>query len=163
MSQHVYEHSCNYVIGPHAMFHVSRLYSKVSSSKSMPLVSPVWEYFKIVCGKKVCCKLCVPPATTTLCVCVCMRACVLACVHGSSDACISLCVCAQIIRYSIVTETTIRIAKITICFNTIYFPWPSKITLFCVALFCNILLAPSLLQMILQATTSKVVQMNVKL
>ena len=46
--------------------------------------------------KKVRCKLCVPPATTTLCVCV----------------------CTPIIRYSMVKEATIQIAKITIRFST---------------------------------------------
>ena len=35
-------------------------------SKSRPLRSPVWEFFEIVSEKKVRCKLCVPPATTTL-------------------------------------------------------------------------------------------------
>ena len=48
----------------------------VSSSKSTPLRSPVWEYFKIVGERRVCCMLCVPPATTILCVCVCVHACV---------------------------------------------------------------------------------------
>ena len=66
MSQHVYEYPCNYIIGPHVMFHVSRSYSMASSSKSRPLRSPVWDYFEIVGEKKVRCKLRMPPATTTL-------------------------------------------------------------------------------------------------
>ena len=53
-----------YVIGPHVTFHVSR--SINMASKSRPLRSPVWAYFEIVGEKKVRCKLCVPPATTTL-------------------------------------------------------------------------------------------------
>ena len=135
MSQHVYEYPRNYVIGPYMMFHVSRSYSKVSSSKSMPLRSPVWEYFEIVCEKKVHCKLCVPPAITTLCVCAhvrvcacvhvhlrayvlaCVCACVRVCLCACMDACISVCVCATIIRYLIVKETTIRIAKINYSFQ----------------------------------------------
>ena len=36
------------------------------ASKSTPLRSPVREYFEIVGEKKVRCKLCVPPVTTTL-------------------------------------------------------------------------------------------------
>ena len=36
-----------------------------SCVKSRPLRSPVWDYFEIS-GEKVHCKLCVPPATTTL-------------------------------------------------------------------------------------------------
>ena len=36
------------------------------ASKSRPLRSPVWAYFETVGEKKVRCKLCVPPATTTL-------------------------------------------------------------------------------------------------
>ena len=36
------------------------------ASKSRPLRSPVWAYFEIAGEKKVRCKLCVPPATTTL-------------------------------------------------------------------------------------------------
>ena len=99
MSQHVYEYPHNYIIGPHVVFHVSQSYSKVSSSKSMSLRSPVWEYFEIVGEKKIRCKLCMSPATTTLCVCL----------HACMDPMhASLCVCVHnIIRYSIVTETTI--------------------------------------------------------
>ena len=47
------------------MFHMSRSYSMVNSSKSRPLRSAVWKYIKIVGEKKVQCKLYVPPATTT--------------------------------------------------------------------------------------------------
>ena len=96
MSQHVhvYEYPCN-------RFHVSRSYSMASSSKSMPLGSPVQEYFKIVDKIKVHCHL-----PQVLCVFVCMRVCVLAacvlacvctCVHvclrACMDACICVCVC----------------------------------------------------------------------
>ena len=71
MSQRVYKYPCNYIIGPHVMFHVSRSYSTsvASSSKSShsrPLRSPVWDNFEVVGEKKVRYKLCVPPATTTL-------------------------------------------------------------------------------------------------
>ena len=119
MSQHIYKYPCNYVIGPHLMFHVSQLYSKASSSKSTrrPLRSSVREYFEIICEKKVHCKLCMSPATTTLCVCMRACACVCACMHAWIR-CMRLCVCAQIIRYLIVKEATIRIAKITIRFST---------------------------------------------
>ncbi len=64
MSQHTYEYPGNYVTGPHVMLHMSRSINMVS--KSRPLRSPVWDYFEIVGEKKVHCKLCVPPATTTL-------------------------------------------------------------------------------------------------
>ena len=92
MSQHVYEYPRNYVIGPHVMFHVSRSFSKASSSKSMPLRSPVWEYFEVVCEKKVRCKLCMPPAITTLCVCAHARMCT--CVHVHLRVYVLACVCA---------------------------------------------------------------------
>ena len=105
MSQRVYEYPCNYVISPHVMFHLSRLYSMASSSKSWPFRGPVWEYFEIVGEKKVRCKLCVPPLLPVhACMCACMRA----WMHAS------VCVCAPIIRYLIIQEATIRIAKITI-------------------------------------------------
>ena len=78
----IFEYPCNYVIGPHVMFHMSRSYSMVSSSKSMPLRSPVWEYLEIVGEKKVRWKLCAP-ATTTLCVCVC--ACVCVCLRACTN------------------------------------------------------------------------------
>ena len=51
----------------------------------MPLKSPVREYFEIVGEKKVRCKLCAPPATTTLCVCV----------HAWMHACVCVCVCTN--------------------------------------------------------------------
>lgn len=35
-------------------------------SKPRPLRSPVWDYLEIISEKMVRCKLCVPPATTTL-------------------------------------------------------------------------------------------------
>ena len=88
MSQHVYEYPYSYIIGPHVMFHMSQLYSMASWSKSLPVRSPVWGYFETVGEKKVHCKLCVPPATTTLCVCACMR-----CLRACVDAWISVCVC----------------------------------------------------------------------
>ena len=94
MSQHVYEYPRNYVIGPHVMFHVSRSYSKASSSKSMPLRNPVWEYFKIVCEKKVRCKLCMPPAITTLCVCAHAHMCT--CVHVHLRVYVLACVCVLV-------------------------------------------------------------------
>ena len=106
MSQHIYEYPCNYIIGPHVMFHGSQSYS---TSKSMPLRSPVWEYFKIVGEKKVRSKLCMPPATSTLCVCMraCVLACVCTCVHAVLHASLYVCVCTLIIQYSIVKEANI--------------------------------------------------------
>ena len=114
------------------MFHVSQI-SMVSSSRSRPLRSPVWDYFEIVGEKKVRCKLCVPPASTTL------------AYHGGTtsmqshlsshhpdeygesskgsgsqrklDSFVRAKKC-PIIRYLIVKEATIRIAKITIRFST---------------------------------------------
>ena len=50
------------------------------------------EHFEIV-GEKVRCKLCVPPATTTLCVCV--HACVLACMHAWMHTSVCECVCTN--------------------------------------------------------------------
>ena len=49
---------------PHVMFHMCGI--DVMAIKSRQLRSPVWDYFEIVGEKKVCCKFCVPPATTTL-------------------------------------------------------------------------------------------------
>ena len=97
MSQHVYEYPCNYVMSPHVMSHVSWSYM-ASSSKYRPLKSPVWEYIEIGGEKKVLCKLYVPPATTTWCVCVHAR------------------VCAPLVFDK---KATIWIAKITIHFCTI--------------------------------------------
>ena len=108
MSQHVYEYPCNYVMTPHVMSHVSWSYM-ASSSKYKPLKSPVWEYIKIGGEKKVLCKLYVPPATTTWCVCACARA----WMHAS------LCVCAPLNYLVFDKEATIWIAKITIHFCTI--------------------------------------------
>ena len=90
MSQHIYEYPCSYVISPHVM---SKCLddSMASWSKSIPLRSPAWEYFEIVDEKKVRCTLCVPPAATTLCVCV--HVCVCSCVHVWMHA--SVCVCVH--------------------------------------------------------------------
>ena len=56
-----------YVIGPHVMFTCFEMASwSKSCVKSRPLRSPVWDYFEISGDKKVRCKLCVPPAATTL-------------------------------------------------------------------------------------------------
>jgi len=91
--------------------------SSKSCMKSRPLRSPVWDYFKISGDKKVRCKLCMPPAATTL-------------VHHGGTTSMqshlsshlynycSLLLYWPIIRYSIVKEATIRIAKTTIRFST---------------------------------------------
>ena len=86
--------------------------SSKSCVKSRPLRSPVWDYFEISGLKKVHCKLCVPPAATTL-------------AYGGTTSMqshlytyCSLLLYWPIIRYSIVKEATIRIAKTTIRFNT---------------------------------------------
>ena len=55
----------------------------------MPLKRPVREYFEIVGEKKVRCKLCVPPATTTLCVFV--HACLCSCMRGCMRVCVCVC------------------------------------------------------------------------
>ena len=56
-----------YVIGPHVMFTCFEMASSSKSCvKSRLLRSPVWDYFKVFGDKKVRCKLCVPPAATTL-------------------------------------------------------------------------------------------------
>jgi len=56
-----------YVIGLHVMFTCFEMASSSKSCvKSRLLRSPVWDYFEISGDKKVCCKLCVPPAATTL-------------------------------------------------------------------------------------------------
>ena len=99
MSQDLYECLCNYVISPHMMFHLSRLYSR----RAQGLSGVLYWNISIVLAKSRFAASCVchlPQLPVHVCMHVCMYA--------------SLCVCAPIIRYFIIKEATIRIAKITI-------------------------------------------------